>query len=292
MYKLVVVDLDGTLLNSYGVVTDNTKKVIKEAISKGTDVIVASGRSVIDYMKNISGEIGSKNYFIAGNGALIYDIKNDQILYKKYMSKNKILDIIKICEENSIFYNVYTEKAIITKSLNYNTLYYHKENLKKEEDKRTAINIVDDLYTYIQNSNEEDFLKVSICDESEIIFNSIIRKLKNIKDIEILEAEHMRSKKIKHGTEEISVEYYYTEISLANVDKWESILCLIDKYGINKEEVVAIGDNINDYKMIQNAGLGIAMGESMPKIKEIADYVTEDNNNEGVANALLEFILQ
>ena len=290
MYKLVVVDLDGTLLNSYGVVTENTKKVINETISKGTDVIVASGRSVIDYMKNISKEIGSRNYFIAGNGALIYDIKNDKILYKKYMWKNKILDIIKICEENSIFYNVYTEKAIITKSLNYSTLYYHKENLKKEENKRTIINIIDDPYTYIQNSEEEEFLKMSICDESEIIFNSIIRKIKKIKDIEILETEHMASKKIKQGTEEISVEYFYTEISLANVDKWESILYLIDKYGINKEEVVAIGDNINDYKMIQNAGLGIAMGESMPKIKEVADYVTEDNNNEGVANALLKFI--
>lgn len=290
MYKLVVIDLDGTLLNSYGIVTDNTKKAIKKTIEKGIDVIVASGRSVIYYMKNISNEIGSNNYFIAGNGALIYDINNDKILYKKYMSKNKILDIIKICEDNSIFYNVYTEKSIITKNLNYNTLYYHKENLKKAEDKRTAINIVDDPYTYVQNSKEDDYLKVSICDKNEIIFNSIIRKIKKIKDVEILEAEQMRSKKIKQGTEEILVEYYYTEISLANVDKWEAILYLIDKYGIKKEEVIAIGDNINDYNMIKNAGLGIAMGESMQKIKEIADYVTEDNNNEGVANALIKFI--
>lgn len=290
MYKLVVVDLDGTLLNSYGVVTDNTKKIIKETINKGIDVIVASGRSVTDYMKNISKEIESKNYFIAGNGALIYDIKNDKILYKKYMNKSKVLDIIKICEENSIFYNVYTETSIITKSLNYSTLYYHKENLKKEENKRTTINIVDNPYSYVENSNEEDFLKVSICDENEIIFNSIIRKFKNIKEIEVLDVEHMASKKIKQGTEEISVEYFYTEVSLAGVDKWEAIQYLIDKIGINQEEVVAIGDNINDFKMIQNAGLGIAMGESMPKIKEIADYVTEDNNNEGVANALQKFI--
>ena len=67
-------------------------------------------------------------------------------------------------------------------------------------------------------------------------------------------------------------------------------MTIVKNIDIKKEEVIAIGDNINDYKMIQNAGLGIAMGESMPKIKEIADYVTEDNNNEGVANALLRFI--
>ena len=291
MYKLAVIDLDGTLLNSYGEITENTKKVIKEIINKGTDVIIASGRSVTDYMKNISREIGSKNYFIAGNGALIYDIKNDKILYKKYMNKNKVLDIIKICEENSIYYNIYTETTIITKSLNYSTLYYHKENLKKEENKRTTINVVDNPYSYVKNLEDEDFLKIAICDENEAIFNSIIRKIKSVKEIEILGTEHMASKKIKHGTEEITVEYFYTEITLAGVDKWEAILYLIDEIKIKEEEVIAIGDNINDLKMIQNAGLGIAMGESMPKVKENSDYVTEDNNNEGVANALQKFIL-
>ncbi len=289
MYKLVVVDLDGTLLNSYGVVSENTKNTIFETIKKGIDVIIASGRSVIDYMKNISREIGSENFFIAGNGALIYDIKKDKTIYKKYMSKSKVLDIIKICEENSIFYNIYTENSIITKNLNYSTLYYHKENLKKEENKRTNINVVDNPYMYVQNLKEENFLKVAICDKSEAIFNSIVRKLKNISDIEILDTEHMASKKIKHGTEEIAVEYFYTEISLASVDKWNAILYLIKELGIHEEEVIAIGDNINDLKMIQNAGIGVAMGESMPKIKENADYITEDNNNEGVANALKKF---
>lgn len=289
MYKLVVVDLDGTLLNSYGVITENTKKIIKETINKGTDVIIASGRSVIDYMKNISEEIGSKNYFIAGNGALVYDIKNDKVLYKKYMNKSKVLEIVKMCERNSIFYNVYTEKEIITRNLNYSTLYYHKENIKKDEGKRTTINIVENPYTYIKELKETDFLKIAICDENEIIFNSIIKKIKSIKDIEIVDTEFMSRKKIKEGTEEIKVEYFYTEITLANVDKWQAILYLIEKNNINKEEVIAIGDNINDYQMIQNAGVGIAMGESMPKIKEIANYITEDNNNEGVANALKKY---
>ncbi|MBR3249661.1 MAG: HAD family phosphatase [Clostridia bacterium] len=289
MYKLVVVDLDGTLLNSYGVVTENTKKIIKETINNGTDVVIASGRSVMDYMKNISKEIGSQNYFIAGNGAIVYDIKNDKTIYKKYLNKNKVLEIIKECEKNSIYYNIYTKNAIITKSLNYNTLYYHKENLKKEEDKRTVINIVENPYKYVENS-DEDFLKIAICDNDEIIFNSIIKKIKKIKNIEILETEHMASKKIKQGTQEISVEYFYTEITRAGVDKWETILFLTETMGIKPEEVIAIGDNINDYKMIQNAGIGVAMGESMPKVKEIADYVTEDNNNEGVANALQKYI--
>ena len=116
MYKLILIDLDGTLLNSFGIVTERTKEVIKKTINKGIDVVITSGRSVTEYMKYISKEVGCKNYFIAGNGALIYDIKNNQALYKNYMSKEKVIEIAKICEENNIFYNVYTEDSIITKN--------------------------------------------------------------------------------------------------------------------------------------------------------------------------------
>ena len=80
MYKLIAVDLDGTMLNKYGTVTEETKKTIKQTIEQGTDVIIASGRP-IDSIKEIAKEIESNNYFIAGNGALIYDIKKDKIKY-------------------------------------------------------------------------------------------------------------------------------------------------------------------------------------------------------------------
>ena len=123
MYKLVAVDLDGTMLNQYGMVTENTKNVIKKTIQKGTDVIIASGRP-IDSIQSIANEIGSEKYLIAGNGALIYDIQKNEIIYDKFLPKTKVLEIIKICEENSIYYNVYTENGIIAKSLNYNTLYF------------------------------------------------------------------------------------------------------------------------------------------------------------------------
>ena len=289
MYKLAVVDLDGTLLNSYGVVTDNSKKVIKETIENGTDVIVASGRTMMEYLKKLSSEIGSKKYFIAGNGALIYDIQKDKILYKNYLSKSKVLDIIKVCEENSIFYNVYTEDAIITKSLKYNALYYYKENLKKEESKRTTINVIDDPYTFIKSLNKKDIIKMTICDENKYIFDSIIKKLRQIDKIEVLDVSQLSKKIIKQGTEEFEIQYFYTEVSMADVNKWNAIEYLMNKLEIKKEEVIAIGDNVNDIKMVENAGVGIAMGESTPELKKIADFVTDDNNSEGVAKALQTF---
>ena len=290
MYKLVAIDLDGTMLDSFGQVTENTKKVIQKTIEKGTDVIISSGRP-IDSIKTIAKEIGSNKYFIAGNGALIYDIQKDEVLYKKYMNKQKVLEIIKICEENSISYNVYTEKTILATALKYNVLYYYKENLKKQEDKRTHINIVENMYEYIQKMPEEKFLKITICDDSKAIFQSIIRKLEKISDIEILDVSHMSRKVIEQGTESIPIEYYYTEISSKDVDKWNAIEFLISKLNIKKEEVITIGDNINDKKMIEQAGLGIIMGQSMPQLKEIADYVTTSNTEEGVAKALSKFCL-
>ena len=290
MYNLVAVDLDGTMLNSYGMVTDNTKNVIKKVINNGTDVIIASGRP-IDSIKTIAKEIGSENYFIAGNGALIYDIKNDEVIYEKFMTKEKVLEVIKICEENSISYNLYTESTIIAKSLKFNVLYYQKENLKKEESKRTNITIVDDIYSYVQNLENPRFLKITVCDDNKFVFQSIIRKLRKVNNIEVLDVLHMSRKMIRQGTEDIPIEYYYTEISLKDVDKWNAIEYLIEKLNIKKDEVIAIGDNVNDKIMIENAGLGVVMGGSTPVVTEIADFVTNSNNDEGVANCLKKFCL-
>lgn len=288
MYKLVVVDLDGTLLNQYGVVTENTKKVIGEVFKKGIDVMIASGRP-IDSIKTIAKEIGSENYFIAGNGALIYDIQKDEIIYDKFLSKNKVLEIIKVCEENSISYNVYTDQTILATALKYNVLYYQKENLKKDESKQTKISIVDNMYEYVKNKKEENFLKITICDESQTVFQSIIRKLRKIDGIDVLDVSHMSRKTIKQGTEEVTVEYFYTEIMLKNVDKWHAIEYLIQKLNISKENVIAIGDNVNDKKMIQEAGLGVVMEGSIPEVTQIADYVTTSNDKEGVAKVLQKF---
>lgn len=289
MFKLVAIDLDGTMLNQYGIVTQKTKNSIKKAQENGIEIMIASGRP-IDSVKTISKEIGSENYFISGNGSIIYDIKKDEIIYENVLKKQKALEIIKICEENSIFYNVYTEKEIIAKNLQYNVLYYHKENLTKSEEDKTHVNIVEDIYDYIEKTDSK-VLKVMICDKHQTIFNAIIRKLKEVEDIEVLEVSHMSRKIIRQGTEEIPIEYFYTEISAKNVDKWTALEFLKEKLQISSDEIVAIGDNVNDKKMIEKSGYGIAMGQSAPQIKEIADYITDSNVDDGVANALDKLLL-
>ena len=281
MYKLVAIDLDGTMLNQYGIITEKTKKAISKAQEKGVEVMIASGRAITS-VKRFSKEINSNKYFISVNGAITYDIKNNKILYENILSKTKALKIIKICEENSIYYNVYTENGIIAKNLSYNTLYYYKDNLTKPDENRTHINIVENVYDYFEQ-REEKILKIMICDEHKTVFNSIVRKLKELSEIEVLEVSHMSRKIIKQGTDEIALEYFYTEVSAKDVDKWNALEEIIGLMNISKEEVVTIGDNANDLKMITNAGLGVAMGESAPYVKQSADIIAPTNDEDGVA---------
>lgn len=290
MYKLVAIDLDGTLLNSFGEVTENTKNVLLEAKEKGIEIVLASGRP-ISSTKSLAVEIGLDNYIISGNGAVVYDIKNEEVVYDKFLSKEQVFNVIDVCEANSIFYNIYTEDEVITKSLNYNVLFYHKENIKKIEEKRTHINVVSNVKEYIEQSGNTKFLKITVCDESKMIFNGIIRKLKELGGLDILNVEHMSRKKFKLGTEEVSIEYHYTEITNENVNKWTAIEYLLNKLNIDKNDVVAIGDNINDREMIENSGLGIVMGNSNPIMKEIGKVVVADNNSEGVLEAFNKYIL-
>lgn len=288
MYKLLAIDLDGTLFNAYGEVTKGNKEALKYAMNKGVEVILASGRDPYA-MKKISIDLGIKNFLIAGNGANIYSIKDDEIIYEKYIEKEKVLKIIKICKENSIFANIYTNKGIIAESLNYNVKVFNSENNYKPTQKQTNIEIVKDIYEYINNTDLH-VLKIIICDEDKIIFENIIQKLKRISGVEVLDIEHMSKKVIRIGTEEINIEYFYTEITKAGTDKWNAIEFLIKKLKIKKDEVICIGDNLNDKKMVENASVGITMKNSALDKKNIGDYVTKDNNSDGVKYAIYKYI--
>lgn len=290
MYKLITVDLDGTLLNKYGEVSEYTKNIIKKVTDQGILVVLASGR-ISESVLTIAKEIGANKYYISGNGSVLYDMQKKEIIYEKYLSKEKVLELIELCEKNSIYYNIYTESSVIAKSLNYNVAFYNYENTKKSSHKKTEINIVDDVYNYIKTLNTNKFLKMTICDENKIVFSSILRKVKDIPDIDVLEVSHMSKKKIKMGTKEVSVGYYYTEVSSKNVDKWYAIEEIMKKENIAKEEVISFGDNNNDILMIKNAGLGIAMGHSNEQVKKVAKFVTQTNDEDGVAKALENIIL-
>lgn len=290
MYKLIAIDLDGTLLNSYGTISEEDKIALKRAIEKGIKVVLTSGRGTMS-VKNFANELDIQGEIICGNGAIIYNLQEDKIIYNQYIDKKKVLQIIKICEENSIYYNVFTEDTILTSSLAYNVLFYNQENVKKPDNKKTNINIIPNIYKYIEEREKEDYLKICICDKNNIIFGGIMKKLQEVKNVNVMEVAHMARKLIANGTDYVPVEYYITEIMNQNADKWNAIEFLIKELGIDRSEVIAIGDNVNDEQMLKNADLGVAMGNSAPYIKEMAKEVTLDNNSGGVRNIVEKYLL-
>lgn len=260
MYKLIAIDLDGTLLDSYGDVSEENRKAIRKAKEKNIEVVLTSGRMSAS-VKGIAEEIGANNYIISGNGALIYDLNNKEILHNECISKETALKIIKICDENTIYYTINTEKYIIAKSLNYNLMYYYYENSKKTEDKKTNINIVDNVEKYVKENDVGEITKITISDETKTIFNGIIKKLNEVGDINILEVSNMSRKIIKSGTEKLELKYFYTEITKDKVNKWTAIERLATHLKISIDEIAAIGDNINDLEMIEKSGLRNSYGQ-------------------------------
>lgn len=278
MYKLIAIDLDGTLLNSYGIISDENKNAIKKAKEKGIEVVLTSGRMSSSVVE-LADEVGANNYIISGNGAIVYDLINNKILYNECITKDKVLKIIKICEENNIYYTINTEKYILSKKLKNNALYYYYENSKKSESKITNINIVEDVEKYIIENDVGQVTKITISDEDKIIFNGIIKKLKLIKGINILEVSSMSKKIIKSGTKLNEINYFYTEITKENINKWETIKKLASDLKIDKSDIATIGDNINDLEMIQNAGLGIIIGNSALSKKGLNNVIVSSNDS-------------
>lgn len=289
MYKLVAIDLDGTMLNSKSQITERTKNALKAALEKSVEVIIASGRN-INSIKSVINDIKVSKYCVSGNGAAIYDLTTNELLYEKYMKKEEILKAIKICEKNDIYYTLYTNELLLTKNLNYTTLAYYCKNLKLPYDKRVKIALIDDLYEYVVESDEE-FVKIMICEENEEKFLQATKELKKIEGITLLDMCHTYKNIVLQDGAERRLEYYYAEVLDHESDKWNAIEYLINELNIKKEEVIAIGDNANDFKMLENAGLGISLKGSNPKAIEKADVIVSDHNSDGVAEAIEKYVI-
>lgn len=205
-------------------------------------------------------------------------MKNDNILYNECIQKQKVMDLVKICEENNIYYTLNTEKYILAKKLNYNLLYYHYENSKKSDSKKTSINIVENIEKYIIENDIGEVTKITISDENKSVFKGIIKKISSISGINVLEVSNMSRKNIKSGTEENEIHYYYTEITKENVNKWTALEMLAKHLKIEKQEIATIGDNVNDLEMIKNAGIGIVMGKSSLETKNLGKPVVKSND--------------
>lgn len=287
MYKLIAIDIDGTLLNSNGELTEKTKDTIKRVTNKKIRVVLTSGR-VTNSVKAIAEQINADRYMICDNGASIYDVYEAKTIWSKEISKDVVINLINVCIENNIYYMVFTDDEIIVKDLRHMALAFYKQRHNCNDEATGITQIKYAGIDYISKI-EKPIRRIVVCDQDRVIYNSIVNKLKNFEDVELLAAPHISNKIIKE--ENLVISYSYAEILPKNANKWMAIKELIKNINVKESEIIAIGDNFNDISMIQNAGLGIAMNNGAPVAKEVARVIAPSNDEDGVAHILERYVL-
>lgn len=267
MYKIIALDMDGTLLNSEKKVSEKVKTALNKAREKGVKVVLATGRP-IDGVRRYLEELDlykDGEYVLSYNGSLVQEITTGKIICKMGL-KGKDL---------KYFYD-------LSKKLNVNIHAFSTERgliaprVSKYTKVEANINDIDiNICDFNDVEEEEDIVKIMFIDEPEILDEAI----KNIPK-EVFE---------KYGI--VKSTPYFLEIINKDSSKGVGLKLLADEVGATKDEVIAVGDAANDLAMIEYAGLGVAMDNASDDVKSIADYITTSNNEDGVAKVVEKFIL-
>lgn len=263
--------MDGTLLNDAHQVSDRTKLAIHRAKEKGVIVVLATGRilkSALQYGEDL--DIG--NPIVACNGAIIINEK-EEIIYKKPVDKNIIEQILDLGKRNNIYYHFYDEYDLYANTLVDKVVGFYNTNAAKLKGLELNVNIFEEKQEILTRL-DLDILKFIFIDDS-------LEKLFKVRN----ELEQM-------GVVSVSSSWDNNiEVMGKDVSKGEALRYLVNELGINSREIIAIGDNENDLSMLNYSGIGVAMGNSNDRIKNVSDYITSSNNEDGVAKVIEKFIL-
>lgn len=281
-YKLIVSDIDGTLFNSDGKISNKNLEAIKDVTSKGIKFALVSGRSY-GFLKGLSDEYGINIDAIGYNGTEIRD-ENGNIIWKRYMDKQDVIDIAKFLEDADCLFKVFTTKGIVCKrprkirSIAEEILKSRNEEItdetikSKENDILLSDLIVSDMIEYIERK-DSDIVKIEVIDSSRDYLNKISEKVKGISEVFITSS---------YG---LNIEIMHKEVNKGN-----AIKNFAQYLGIDTNEVMAFGDNVNDIEMIEEAGMGVAVENAVDELKKVANFITLSNNEDGVAYAINKFV--
>ncbi len=268
MIKLIVSDMDGTLLNSSKEITQKTKSVIKFASSMGIDFTIATGR-MYSAAAIFARQLEVKYPIIACNGALIKNHNTNKKIYEKSIDPVTAIKLYEVLEECNLYYHMYTENKFFTKELKYTSLSYWNNNKTAKKEDFIDIEVVEDFYKVLKS--DYNILKfVTIEDEKPEKLLKAKNILENIYDLELSQSWHNN-----------------LEIMSAGISKGNALKILAEEIDISLNEILTIGDQENDISMIVEAGVGVAMGNALPKVKNYANFVTSSNDEDGVAKAIM-----
>lgn len=262
-YKLLVLDVDGTLLNSQHELTKRTHDTLIKAQQMGVRIVLASGRPPYG-LQNIVDELDLKSYggyYIAYNGSQIYEAATGNLIFERRVNPELLPYLEKKARQYHFPIFTYEDNRLITDTPD-------DPHVRQE----AALNGMEIVY-------EPEF---SIC----VDFAPCKVVLVN-DDEEAINDLYGRWKLRLGGTVEVHrSEKFFLEILPSGIDKSGALSLLIDQLKVNPMQVVAFGDGIRDIGMLQIAGHGIAMGNAEESVRACADQITDTNDNDGVAKAL------
>lgn len=262
MYKLVAFDLDGTLLNTNGEISDYSKEIIKKLIDNNIYVIITTGRP-LQGVKYIAEVISTKMPIVCYNGSLVYTGYNMDILHKCDLEIEIVNEILNFGNENNTNIIVWSADALyINKNNEYTKKYADKFDVKP-----------------IILKNTDALRRHGV---SKVLFYDSEKRICEINNL----AQAIFS---KHANVHTS-RPWFLEFVNKRASKGKALEKLGDSLKVNREDIIAIGDENNDISMIEYAGVGVAMGNATRELKEVADFITDTNDDNGAVKAVLKYI--
>lgn len=267
-YKLLVLDVDGTLLTDEGLISKRTLAALRKAQQTGVVIVLASGRPLHGLLPLAEKLDLDKygGYLLAYNGAQIVDMKAKENLLAKSIEKEVFPFIEKEANKHGVAMFTYTDAEVITND--QSNPYIQKE---------ARINGME-LKEYRPLAAAIDF-NPRKC----ILVNDDLAEIKRL--------EQEFSMRLDGVMNVFRTEPYFLEIVPELIDKANALGFLLEALNMNPAKSLVIGNGVADYSMIQMAGLGVAMGNAIDSVKRCADFVTTSNNEDGIALVVEEHIL-
>lgn len=271
MYKLIAIDLDGTLLDSQKQISAKNMEAVRLAQNLGVMVVVCSGR-ILAGARVFASQMGLRGLIVACNGALIKDLSTEEVLYSSRLSREDCIRVGDICRRENIYFHAYVGDVLYTERLERSSLFYYNKNKELSPQERIDIRVVENMTDIFRMEKKDPYKMVVISESREL--------LKNVRD----QVEEIDSVEVTSSL------YNNFEVLNRGVSKGRAIELIARTYGIHRNEIISIGDNENDISMLEYAGVGVVMGNAEKEIKKMADFITGTNDESGVAQAILKFI--
>lgn len=277
MIKLIASDLDGTLLDDKYSVPEDNLKAINDLQKTNIPFVVCTGKPY-SISKNVCKNLHA-SYGIFGNGNQIIDFTTGKEISRRVLTLDEVKSCLSVAKKYNLHVHAYIEDFIITSKLEYMDL--RNSILFPDEIK---FKIVDSVLDYIQDNNSTVF-KLIISSSSDI--SEIEADLKKSTNLTVTHI--CKTGKFKDNI--IDKEYEYLDISPLNVNKGNALQLLGEYLKLNKEDILSVGDNINDIDMFKSSGISVAVSNAYDEVKKIANFVTNNSaDNAGFAEVIYKFI--